>query len=414
MYAYEDIFGASAPAPIPAPAPAAGPAQAPAASPTPPRTGPSGTTVLPSGSGKPLHSGLAGRSLAVAGVTALVLVMGMIVLLRFVHLHKMHRLSAWQAQQTSAQLADFAASTESVPPSPPAEAIPPIAFGPLVERTLELNDPNRRALNLASGNYFALAAGHELDAFSPDATNALRAAAIDLYLSDTALGPDNITALDMRMLSSVTPDESDTNQFNVENITAEQFQQIVTKTWTDPDSSDDPDYPAIVAMVKARGLRNHEDTIRGTNVYTFMARDGTEGVLQIAAFTDDPRTVNIRYKLLQETPPAPEAARPFRKNRRVSRQSLSERLEAANGISNMQGRDRSMAAVARDAARSGEVEVLQQALGGISNLNDRDEISRQAALALAKSGQRKRAIEIANGISSQNVRDQTLSELAKP
>jgi hypothetical protein len=73
-----------------------------------------------------------------------------------------------------------------------------------------------------------------------------------------------------------------------------------------------------------------------------------------------------------------------------------------------------MAAVARDAAKSGEVEMLQQALGGFTNLSDRDETSRQAALTLAKSGQRKRAIEIANGISNLSVRDQTLSELAKP
>jgi serine/threonine protein kinase len=414
MYAYEDIFGGSAPAPIPASVAAVGPAQAPAASPAPPRTGPSGTTVLPTSPANAPSSGLAGRRLAVAGVTALVLVMGMIALLRFVHLRKMHRLNAWQAQQTRAQLADSAAPADSVPPAPPAEAIPPIAFGPLVERTLELNDPTRRALNLASGNYFAPAPGQELDAFGPDASNALRAAGIDLYLSDPALGLDNLTALDMRMLTSFSPDESDTNQFTVESMTAEQFREIVTKTWTDPDSSNDPDYAGIVAMVKARGLRNHEDTIRGTNVYAFMVRDGTEGVLQVAAFTDDPRTVNIRYKLLQEPPPAPEAARPSRKNRRVSRQSLSERLEAANGISNTEDKDRAMAAVARDAAKSGEVEMLQQALGGFTNLSDRDETSRQAALTLAKSGQRKRAIEIANGISNLSVRDQTLSELAKP
>jgi len=60
------------------------------------------------------------------------------------------------------------------------------ALGPTVERLIDFTNNNRRALNLASGEYITDTAEKPLD-FGPAGADTLREAGVDLYLSDAAV-----------------------------------------------------------------------------------------------------------------------------------------------------------------------------------------------------------------------------------
>lgn len=96
-----------------------------------------------------------------------------------------------------------------------------------------------------------------------------------------------------------------------------------------------------------------------------------------------------------------------------SMQHLADRLEAAGTITEVSIKDRSLAAVAKDAANANEIQLLKSALSQMVDLQSRDAATRSAALILAKAGARKQAIELAKGITDLEARDQALAELAQ-
>jgi hypothetical protein len=98
---------------------------------------------------------------------------------------------------------------------------------------------------------------------------------------------------------------------------------------------------------------------------------------------------------------------------KISRETLRARLEAASVISESSVKDKSLAAVAGDAARAGEADLVKDALGQMYELARRNQAAHDSALLLAKQGLREQAIEIARSINENATRDQTLSELAQ-
>jgi hypothetical protein len=96
-----------------------------------------------------------------------------------------------------------------------------------------------------------------------------------------------------------------------------------------------------------------------------------------------------------------------------SREALNDRLDAASNISVPSEKDESLATLASDAAKAGEVEIVNQSLGQMSNPTRQDGATHDAAGLLAKRGLRKPAIDLAKRISNNTLRDRALAELAQ-
>src|SRR5262249_23752591 len=126
----------------------------------------------------------------------------------------------------------------------------------------------------------------------------LRAAGVDLYISGVESAPDGVTAMDFLELSEAVPQEGDLSLGSIDGMTAELFHYLQETTYHHP-STEPEDWPAFAEMMKKRNKRPHEEVISGTNVYSFITRDGAEGVLEIAGMTERPAGVKIRYKLAQ-------------------------------------------------------------------------------------------------------------------
>ena len=139
-----------------------------------------------------------------------------------------------------------------------------------------------------------------------------------------------------------------------------------------------------------------------SELWFFKTRDGSKGVLQIVGFTDEPDAVKIRYKRVNS-----DAAVAV-----DEREDLESRLEAASMMTNQNNKDGMLARLAQDAAKAGEVEIVERVLGQIANLGERSGASIGSVRLLAKRGLRKEALEIAKGIASLEIRDQALAELA--
>jgi hypothetical protein len=76
-------------------------------------------------------------------------------------------------------------------------------------------------------------------------------------------------------------------------------------------------------------------------------------------------------------------------------------------------KDKSLAAVAADAARAGEADLVKDSLRQMYENSRRNQAAHDSALLLARRGLREQALEIAKNINENSVRDQTLSELAQ-
>jgi len=94
-------------------------------------------------------------------------------------------------------------------------------------------------------------------------------------------------------------------------------------------------------------------------------------------------------------------------------ETLIDRLDAAKTITDDTVKDKSLSALAADAADAGEVEIAESALHTITDNDERDAATHDAALRLAKTGRRKDAVEVARLISDSDLRDKTLAELAQ-
>jgi predicted Ser/Thr protein kinase len=170
----------------------------------------------------------------------------------------------------------------------------PVKFGDTIECVLNLTG-TYRAVNLSTGNFVTLSN------FSPGETDAFRAAGADLYFSDKG-----VTALDMRSWNENGGEEKHIPPGVVNPwASVDDFPALlwcVEKDALADIDTNNPEnfvYVAAVAADKARRLRGCEDRIRGTNTCEFATRDGTEGVLQIAGYMENPPAVRIRYKLVQ-------------------------------------------------------------------------------------------------------------------
>ena len=91
---------------------------------------------------------------------------------------------------------------------------------------------------------------------------------------------------------------------------------------------------------------------------------------------------------------------------------LKARLDAAKAITFSGDRDQALSAVARDAARAGDVAVTKGALGAINFTAVKDEVAADCALKLAAARQGTAANEVAGLITFTSVRDATLKKLA--
>jgi hypothetical protein len=143
----------------------------------------------------------------------------------------------------------------------------------------------------------------------------------------------------------------------------------------------------------------------------FQIRSGPLGLLQFMEISsDNPPTAKIRYKLMKPGANGGVALAPVSA---LSPESLNERLEAAMSIFDDAQKNKPLAAVATDAAKVGQIEILKKALAAMSNDDSRDEATHAATVLLNQHGLRKVAIEMAKGIRNILVRDQTMSELAQ-
>jgi hypothetical protein len=92
--------------------------------------------------------------------------------------------------------------------------------------------------------------------------------------------------------------------------------------------------------------------------------------------------------------------------------SLATRLEAARAMTFMNERDQALGAVARDAARAGDVDVTKSALKSMTFMNAKDDAAADCAYALSEAGQPAAAVEVARTMTFMHRRDQVLKKLA--
>ncbi len=181
----------------------------------------------------------------------------------------------------------------------------PVAFGPVMERTLELSGTQHRALNLASGDYATLPAEAALR-YLRSGSNGLGDAGIDLYASDDPNKGGNVVAVNMLNWDDSNGEEKDIPAgWNNPWDSVDEFPPLLW--WLSKDAlsnlnTNEPEnvvFAAMLAANQARRMKGCEDIIRGTNICTFTTRDGVQGVLQaIRSQSEDGRsgTVSVRYR----------------------------------------------------------------------------------------------------------------------
>lgn len=388
MYAYEDVFGAATGL---APLPQRGPSGT-VVSPTPP--------VIP----EPPVGGhwTTATKIGLAGVITVLLFLGASVLVHSVRRHHQERMwpppmaaeapAAPVAPQPSAPAVVPVASVDSTEASPspaPAEPASPPAFGPVAEMTLT----NLSAINLASG---------QVEPLPPSVTGQNRGpdkdAAACAWMEDTDM--DFAYVDDYDGFYGMTRDLNTLKRGDWGQVNPALVAQLLH------DSGQD--------VAAKFGEANRFDN--PTNyTYAFRTRDGSVGLLQFIRYTENPPGATIRFKL---APPAAVAVSPSGMVAGADihnhlEEDLDDRLEAASNVNDVIERDSLLAAIAADAARAGDTEVIEKSLGQMINLTQRDTATRDAAIQLAKDGLRKQAIELAKGMSNFTARDRTLAELAR-
>jgi serine/threonine protein kinase len=165
----------------------------------------------------------------------------------------------------------------------PAPGAAKLSFGPVMERVIESANPDRRALNLAFGNFVSPGPGRKLD-FAEAGTNTLRAAGADLYVQENGF-PGVLTTLDMRLCARFSP----TKPEDFDSLTVEQLEKTLVHmgNWCENMEA---------APIPGTDFRHATTSVTRSNLYLFITRNDVKGVLQTC---DDPRGVNLRYKLVQ-------------------------------------------------------------------------------------------------------------------
>jgi ABC-type enterochelin transport system substrate-binding protein len=91
---------------------------------------------------------------------------------------------------------------------------------------------------------------------------------------------------------------------------------------------------------------------------------------------------------------------------------LHARLHAAKTMTVNADRDETLSTVAREAAKSGDVDVAKGALNAITDASVKNEAASDCAVQFSSAGRSAAANEVAGMISSVDVRDGTLKKLA--
>jgi predicted Ser/Thr protein kinase len=418
MYAYEDIFGVATQT---------------ATSPSP-KVGPSGTAVLPDNAKTPPRFGGAGWKPARTGFAVVLALVGLIVLISLLGSARRHRDMALQ-------------SPVAAEPAPPAESDTKslnLVFGPVIERVIQvpttgsnqfldldtqqlLTPPSEITSALATSqpgddqNRFWLALDIPEDSQRFQYISWLRESGADLMFA----GGGKIIGFDA--VFPIGHGDSSTNWNDWDVLTPGQLGAAVevvdwSRRATEARVQGQPAPPPPTSGGVYSSAAQLDSRERGgpiVNLLTrdqsmnwfFKTREGAMGVLQIVSFTDDPGAAKIRYKLLQSADDQADAVPD--KARKVSRQTLRDRLEAASMMSNIAAKDKSLATVAKDAAKTGEVEVLKDTLRQISDFTKQNQTAHESVRLLAKRGLKRQAMEIAKDIGDITTRDQALSELAQ-
>jgi predicted Ser/Thr protein kinase len=423
-YAYEDMFGLAAVA----------------AAPSTTGVGPSGTMVMPGVPPKLAVTDRAAlkRALPIIGLAALAVVIAVIFISVAVRRHEVR----WENVREP-EPAEPATAPE--PPAPPAPALAFI-FSPVIERDIQaratgtnqfldldseklLTPPPDIAASLAAsqpgedeGRFWQgldIADGSKRFKY----INWLRESGADLMFA----GDGKIIGFDG--VFPMAHGDSSTNWDNWDSLTPEQVRTAVetvdwSRRFTQAQLHGEPAPPAPTSsgvhhFNSAAQLDSREHGGPVVNLLTrdqsaawfFKTREGAMGVLQLASFTGDPSVARIRYKLVQQTNDQ-DAAAPDGTGR-ISRETLAERLDAASVISDLDSKDRALDVIATDAAKGGELAIIETSLRKMSDSTTRSHTAHESARILAKRGLRKQAIKIAKAISDPDVRDEALAELAQ-
>ena len=96
-----------------------------------------------------------------------------------------------------------------------------------------------------------------------------------------------------------------------------------------------------------------------------------------------------------------------------SKEQFSARLAAAESITNFPLKDKSLGALAAEAAAVGDTDTVKAALAEMTGYPAHNLATQSCALLLAKAGERQAALELAQSISDLKLHDETLAELAK-
>jgi len=372
MYAYQDIVGL-----------AGGVATQPIG------VGPSGTQILP-GNLSPGAGGVG--KLAALALAALAVIVLFVVATNLFGPRRAHHRTAWTVPLT-------AANARSSPAE--SEASLPLAFGPVIERSLTIGT-NNDFLDLDTGKV-----SHRPTTASPEAPDSPEGELND-WIKENGSDIGFVTNDSTRAAELIGYDLG-IFPFGKETVSDNERPALgalstVTNIWTDLQADQLFEYSSFLKE-KPQTAWLPPDAL-GYPVL-FETREGALGLLQAIIDANDPPGLKIRYKLAKQPPTAST------ETRKRLRQTLAERLEAATAISGSNEKDSALATLARDAAAAGEATLVKQALGRISSSETRDRSCYEAALTLAKRGLRKAAVEVAKTIAGNSTRDRALTELAK-
>ena len=297
MYAYEDIFGGTGRL----------------ANQPPAGIGPSGTVGLSGTPAQPLHSIGVNWTPVVISLAGVMLVGGLIasILIFRDTRSKQERRARWQNQLVAPQ---------------PAERVTNVVFGPVIERVIQARETGTNLfLDLDNGELLTPPAGivevlgkddyhwQGLEIASETRPYKyvawLKQSGVDLMLhGQEVLGFDGYFV--------VAHGTDPTDWENWDDITPEQTiyvgkYQVWSRRYNKNNQlkENPPEYVsgAPYTMRSAAQRDSREDGAPVVNLltreqsvtYYFRTREGTSGLLQITGFTDNPRGVKIRYKLVQ-------------------------------------------------------------------------------------------------------------------
>ena len=395
MYAYEEVFGAWVPAsstsgqPIPAASAAFGPAGTmvvPNAGGTPPPIAGATPPMSGGGRGGPVKPSRATFAL-IAGLLLVLAVLGGLAMLSLI-------MSAAHSRNTSR--VSVAPPNAPEPPEAPqaiAESVAPAGvdandYDLLVNRT-------RQELEKISVKFDRLQLASSSDS--------------NLVVSFTGLRKQSAAETNVAAPGGVLISNEDA----VVSFSFGKGIQVTDKK--------SPEHVSLSLPVLSINLNQDQDgsaqAIDGTLVGTRQDDDDWEfagtGKLEAVGFA----MTNLDLEQMLAAAASPSVTNPMATGSATDgkyfHERLADRLAAAATIADPEIKDKSLATLAEDAAKSVDMEIVNSALSQMADIDKHDVTARESARLLAKAGHLKQAIETAKGISDPDLRDKALAELAQ-